>query len=302
VYQLNKKGFAISFNWIFSLVAGVIIFSFLIFFAVQNTDLFGRLTAKVVAEEFDILLSGYETGETESELNFGKEINLQFLCKDKRQNFIVNGREGKGVRGKIIFSPKEIKSNKVNIATRSWDIPFRAANFVYIWDNKYDIQEKVETGSSLVDAIKGKGERIVIDQFFGGSGCPNSGDKTIYYDDESGDGYVCFKDGLRVDFFGEAMMLGAIFNDDKETFECISNIAQDRIKIMHEVYGNKINNLGGSGAFCNPTIYNYQNYNYQNFLSKLKGVSSLPLLTSSNVDFVDTINDNLAKEGCASVY
>ena len=56
----NKRGISIIFNWIFSLIAGVVILSFLIYFAVQNTDLFGKVTAKVVAEELDILFSGYE--------------------------------------------------------------------------------------------------------------------------------------------------------------------------------------------------------------------------------------------------
>ena len=68
---MNKKGMAIPFDWIFSLVAGVLIFSFLIYFAVQHTDLFGKITTRVVAEELDVLFSGRSVSI------FGKTVFLR---------------------------------------------------------------------------------------------------------------------------------------------------------------------------------------------------------------------------------
>ena len=130
----DKRGIGIVFNWIFSLVVGIVILGFLIYFAVQNTDLFGKVTAKVVAEELDVLFSGYETTKTSSSLEFGREVKLDFKCKNKKQEFEVNGRGGKNVWGKIIFAPKEIKASKINILTESWNVPFRVANFIYVWD------------------------------------------------------------------------------------------------------------------------------------------------------------------------
>ncbi|MEK6856887.1 MAG: hypothetical protein AABX49_02630, partial [Nanoarchaeota archaeon] len=92
---MNKKGMAIPFDWIFSLVAGVLIFSFLIYFAVQHTDLFGKITTRVVAEELDVLFSGYETTESRSVLDFKKEVNLKFNCNPRQgQSFTINNKEG----------------------------------------------------------------------------------------------------------------------------------------------------------------------------------------------------------------
>src|SRR3989344_9534744 len=125
---MDKKGVAVVFDWIFSLAAGVLIFSFLIYFAVQHTDLFGKVTARVVGEELDILFSGYETAKIRSILDFGKEVKLEFSCDEKRQRFTINDREGKTLWGKIIFAPGEIKNDKINVATASWDVPACSRN------------------------------------------------------------------------------------------------------------------------------------------------------------------------------
>ena len=72
----------------------------------QNTDLFGNVTARIVAEELDILFSGYETIQTRSMLDFGKNVELDFYCDDSTQKFKVNGETGKTIWDKIIFSPE----------------------------------------------------------------------------------------------------------------------------------------------------------------------------------------------------
>ena len=51
---MDKKGITIAFNWVFSIMAGIIIFLSLAYFAVQHTDLFGTLTAQEAIELMDI--------------------------------------------------------------------------------------------------------------------------------------------------------------------------------------------------------------------------------------------------------
>ena len=313
---MNKRGFAIMFDWIFSLAAGVLIFSFLIYFAVQHTDLFGKVTARVVGEELDILFSGYETAKTRSTLDFGKEVKLGFSCdeKNKRQRFTINDREGKTLWGKIIFAPGEIKNDKINVATASWDVPFRAANFIYLWDKKYvltgDIPDINFLDNFKKDPSGGTGNiRFAPDSSLSISNkivCPDfssSYEKIIYYDeDSSGDfsGYVCFEDDDRERhrsfFYGEAMMIGAIFMDNVEDFECVKSIAVDRLKIVNDIYREKKDKIVSLESCDKFGRYN-KVFHDTITLDKLNSLDF-----DNQVKLVERANENLIREGCAGVY
>jgi len=311
---MNRKGFAVMFDWIFSLVAGILIFSFLIYFAVQHTDLFGKITSKVVAEELDVLFSQYETTETKSTLDFGKKVELEFKCddQDNKQWFKVNGRDGKRVWGKIIFSPEKIESQKINIATMSWDVPFRVANFVFLWDKQYTLIGEIPD-VDLLDNFQNSNTaniRFVDDpglsDDYGTGECADFGDqheKIIYYKknlDDSYVGYICFYKGegevQRSSFYGEAMMIGAMFVDGVEDFDCIKKIANDRLRIVADIYDEKSNDLVSlqcdfSGGYTQ----------FGDEVDDLKNIDPLNI-NQINVDQLKYINRNLIGNGCASVY
>lgn len=295
MYKLNKRGIGITFDWIFSIVAGVLIFSFLIYFAVQNTDLFGKVTARIVAEELDILFSGYETTQTKSVLDFDKNVKLDFSCDkiNKRQRFMINDREGKNLWGKIIFSPKSVESDKINVATVSWDVPFRVANFIFIWDKEYRINEIYETDSELIDKFKGAGEEIEIQEYNEGIDCKGAkkGIKTIYYSD-TGEGQVCFKGSNDpIKFFGEAMMVGAVLSD-KDNYLCIKDAINMKLEIMRKVFENKKNNLVGSNKFCNE--------DYSILVNRIP--TNVDDLDYSGFKLLKDRNTDLIVKGCASVF
>lgn len=316
---MNKKGFAVMFDWIFSLVAGVLIFSFLIYFAVQHTDLFGKVTARVVAEELDVLFSGYETTETKSVLDFGKEVELEFKCDNNKQRFKINNREGKNLWGKIIFAPEKIKNKKVNVATMSWDVPFRVANFIFLWNKQYSLaQEGYIPDINFLDNFekkRGVGILFNVDSSNSISLDPNNPnndiicpdfssqyDKIIYYDEDSSGnfkGYVCFEDedGIRYRsyFFGEAMMIGAMFVDNVENFECLKKIAIERLRIVNDIYEEKINKI--SDTSCTVGGYNTAVYDgiddIENFDNKFD---------FNDVQLVKESNERLIENGCAGLY
>ena len=290
----NRRGISIVFNWIFSLIAGVVILSFLIYFAVQNTDLFGKVTAKVVVEELDILFSGYETTKTSSNLDFGKEIELGFKCRNKEQEFEVNGKGSKKVWGKIIFAPNEIKASKINILTESWDLPFRVANFIYIWDGR-----KFPNGIENFEELNGvQRDPSRIDDL----GCDGNGGKVIYYD-EIGDGEyigkVCFDKKGEV-FYGKAMLLGAVVSEDYETFSCLSEIAKDRFNLMEEVYSEKIGTLVRTGQ-CEGGSYSRFRSPLNSFSNQFNGEMNRATMEGM-IRAMENANEDLIKGGCASVY
>ncbi len=297
MFKLNdKRGIGIVFNWIFSLIAGVIILSFLVYFAVQNTDLFGKVTARVVAEELDVLFSGYETTETSSNLNFGREVELSFECDESNlvQKFGVNGEQGKKTWGKVIFAPEEIKSENINIATRSWDVPFRVGNFIYIWDKKYDIQGISD--NIFFDKLKGEGEVVNFIPFTTESGCSGTG-KNIYYKKVGDDyyGYVCF-DSRKVNFYGEAMLLGTVFVEDPDEFECLNHIIEKKFQVISDVYERKIGTLIASRQ-CG-TDYGGFGGGLTQFKNNYGDASQMRQAISA----MEAENTRLVREGCASVY
>ena len=135
---MNKKGFEISFSWLFSIIAGISIFLFLVWFAVQQTDLFGNLTAKVAVEELDIAFTGFKSNLVGSKLEFGKEIKLEFKCDPSTLNeerMFVNGVAGKKLKGNIVFAPEGMKDNEFKFFTYGWNAPFRITNFIFITGN-----------------------------------------------------------------------------------------------------------------------------------------------------------------------
>ena len=315
---MDKKGVAVVFDWIFSLAAGVLIFSFLIYFAVQHTDLFGKVTARVVGEELDILFSGYETAKIRSILDFGKEVKLGFSCdeKNKRQRFTINDREGKTLWGKIIFAPGEIKNDKINVATASWDVPFRVANFIYLWDKKYvltgDIPDINFLNNFKKDPSGGTGNIRFADDpglsdDYGTGPCSNDWgsqhEKIIYYKKNSDDsyfGYICFfeenGDVQRSPFYGKAMMIGAMFVDNVEDFECVKSIAVDRLKIVNDIYREKKDKIVSLESCDKFGRYN-KVFHDTITLDKLNSLDF-----DNQVKLVERANENLIREGCAGVY
>ncbi|MBI2105662.1 hypothetical protein HYT56_02375 [Candidatus Woesearchaeota archaeon] len=294
----NKRGIAVTFNWIFSIVAGVLIFSFLVYFAVQNTDLFGNVTARIVAEELDILLSGYETIQTKSVLDFDKNIELEFYCDNDEQKFKINGETGKTVWDKIIFSPDKIEGSKINVATAPWNVPFRAANFIYIWDKKYNIRDDVGTGVELINNLKGSGKNVLVSQYFDlkcNSG--NKGEKVIHYNKDTEEGYICFDgkdDNNPIKFFGEAMLIGAVLSD-RDNFECAKNNADEKLNIMKKVFENKKDNLVDAGL-CEDNVHLYGI-----FMNKMNTLT-INSINKNTINSLDNLNKDLIAKGCASVY
>lgn len=130
---MNKRGLEITFNWIFAIIAGSMVFSFLIYFGVQHTDLFGRLTYQVVSEELDTAFSGLKTTNVETVLDFEKEVELEFKCDSGVEKLYINGKAGKTLYDNIVFVPnKKLKGSRFYLKTKEWKMPFKVTNFIFI--------------------------------------------------------------------------------------------------------------------------------------------------------------------------
>lgn len=128
----NKKGFELVFSWIFSLIAGVLIFIFLIYFAYEHTDLFGKRTNLLVREEFDNAFGSLKSTEISTLIELQDNITLKFDCVGGKILFGVGEGDKREIPGKIIAAPDVLSGHNFSIKTESFVKPFKIVSFIYI--------------------------------------------------------------------------------------------------------------------------------------------------------------------------
>jgi len=296
IVKMNKKGFAVMFSWVFSVLAGIIIFLSLVYFAVQHTDLFGKISEQVAVEELDIAFASLKSSLIGTTLELDKPIKLEFKCgggTDFEEKLFVNGIAGKTLRGKIIFAPEESNSYKFNIFTLDWNAPFKITNFIFLTDKHYNFIDLPEVlRNKIPDNIKSGTQNIGVNfEFAEDLGTINScvyGDKKVYYkyDDKLEEYYgkICIGDTNPYPFVGTAFIFAAIFSD-QNNFKCLYDLAVEKSKDIAKIYAKKLENIE-----C------------RNELTK-EEVEGLDVKNLYNVGIIAERNDNLLRRGeCESLY
>lgn len=128
----NKRGFAITFSWMFSLVAGALIFLFLVYFAMQHTDLFGQRSNVLIREQFDNAFGSLKSTDITTHIELDERINLRFECFEENIRFGVERGDRKEIPGNIIAAPEELSGFNFSIKTKSLIKPFKIASFIYV--------------------------------------------------------------------------------------------------------------------------------------------------------------------------
>ncbi|MBD3163795.1 hypothetical protein GF323_01220 [Candidatus Woesearchaeota archaeon] len=125
----RKSQIEIQFNWIIVLVAGALIFLFffgLISWARNNSR---ESSSATIARNFDSMLTAASvTKSTVNNLTLPIK-RLDFSCRGFR---IDKSEREEAYANKIIFAPTYIKGTRLITWSLSWDVPFRAANFLFI--------------------------------------------------------------------------------------------------------------------------------------------------------------------------
>jgi len=297
----NKKGIEITFSWIFAIIAGTLIFLFFVGFAAENMDLFGKLTAMRVSEEMNSAFTGLKTGLVSTSLSFNKEVKLQFKCiGEKKEKLIVGYRSGKNLYDNLVFSPEELNGNEFLLMTKSWNVPYKVDNFIFISDKnrKFFLDGDVPDGlidnlpddfKVLFNTLKGNANKIV-NFVSSGSKCDNTvngNEININYQKDSSDnfyGTICGKDSKgtswALDFYGDAMIYAAIFGDQ---FDCLYPLMEEKFKIMRDVYLQKISSITG----CDKG-------GLQSAITNMDTINKI----QTYFDSIDTKNKALIGEGC----
>jgi len=276
----------IEFNWIFMLIAGVVILAFFFSFGIK----YKNLQEEKLSIELLINLDNALLNLQSSSFNTFDKVDIPKDVKINCNELKIQDKNYKNT--KFIFSPKELR-DKIYIWFKPFNFPFKIDNFYYLISPKdkfyliYNDQASKEFAESLIndlpekfkDNIKAKnsrqpdGKNIFINS--------NQGEVNINLNNEKINLNV--KNKLYEDVSKE-LVYGAIFSDD---FDC----NYKKIKLsMEEI----INNYKKKLVILQSSTCSYASI--PNYLSKLKD------LKFQDTKSIEELNKNLASINCPTLY
>lgn len=125
---MGKRGqIGEQFNWIFVIIAGALILTFFVMVVQKQRALSEKKLAAELLADLDMIVTGQAVSPGTTRLLEMSELEISFTCEDYS---ISNVPKTSG--NSIIFSPSRIKGSSLIAWTLEWDMPYRAANFIYL--------------------------------------------------------------------------------------------------------------------------------------------------------------------------
>ena len=324
-----KRGVGIQFNCIFVLIVCAILLTLFIGNIQKQKSISVLSTNVVILNSLGFILSSSAViGGTVNVVEIPK-TRIEFEC-----NKISIGSVSKQLNGMNIFAPRVLDDNNIITMTLDWNVPYRAANFLYLTSAKIryifvgnssfarDIFEMIpdeinNDGYTNVDVIEDENDDSVRLIFFNRDPeIPSNlkeireGITALKVDGDEDKGKVEFFDFVGDKFesrgisyyFRESGLLGAIFTDNLETYECAMKNSFDGLRVVSQVYEKKTNNLGL--YYGNEQCA--QNY-YSGFIVEIKEASSTFSQSSINeiseaMKNLEEQNKKIQEESCIPIY
>jgi len=314
--RLEKRGIAMSFNWIFAIVAGGIILLLAVFAASKfirtSEQVIYTETAASLISLFDPLETGLASGKAH-EIGFKKKSKLFFTCDEdlnppfgkqtisfSEQTFgETYGEKGQEVtiKNKYIYSEGEVEGKKFYVFSKPLFMPFKITDLAIITsaDTSYCIHKSP-------DYFRESLEGLNLDNIIFMNATSICEGVDVCFDDttraceirviESQSYIINKKYGKRVYYVGD-LIYAAVFSSP-EIYEC--NVKRIKVKFdeLSKVYLSKIKVIENKDCQSNlgPKL-----------ASLLGGINSSRGLIGlyNEVQEVDSIN-KFAKSGCALYY
>jgi hypothetical protein len=263
-----KKGeIGQGFNWILILVIGALVLVFFFGVITKQKEISSFSSDTFVLRSLDSLLSGSLVSSPST--NFVKVPNLEmeFTC-----GRIIIGDVPKQITDISIFSASTFKGNEIAIFSNGWNVPYSAADFLYLVDPKtryifigssgfsrnvfQNFPEGIRNdGYTNVNLVKDENDNKIRIIFFGTepevpedlentdvsiSALRIDGDHTSgiieFFDFSEGK----FKSGGISYYIGLSSLFGSIFADSLDVYVCAMEQAFDRLNMVSKVYNEKV--------------------------------------------------------------
>ena len=278
------------FNWMFVIVAGVIILAFFVNFAFKYKSFQDEKLSIELLINLDNSLSTLQASPYSTFDTISLPRDLEITCNNLQ---IANK---KYPNEKIIFSPKNLK-DKIYIYYKQFNFPFKIENFYYIISSKdkfylvYNINDAIsrEFAESLINNLPDKFKQNVN---LVSSKQPNGKNIFINLNSNTNDVKIFLnQDKTSISYnnkvyndVNQELVYAAIFSDD---FECNYNKIKPAMEKLILIYLNKLTSLQNSN--CNYA-------SFTTYLQKLKD------LNYQDIKPVEELNKNLASLNCPVLY
>jgi len=278
---INKRGFEVSFAWLFAIIVGIVIIFLAIYASVKFIGMkeyeLDTTTAKKIGILMNPLETSFESGASSSMILpsetriYGDCINSGIFGEQKiflsQKSFgkwtLPGPEEGISFQNKYIFSKAVVEGNKFYLFSKPFDYPFKVANLIFLTSAKdgycfinppEDIEEEISNLNQENLKLESDGNCTEEDVkvCFESVSELNCSMEVIYNsgnEEDKGYGYV-IKNGNRLDFSG-SLIYGAIFAD-KEIYECQVKRLMKRLEQLSQIYYDKSRFISARG--CNSGL------------------------------------------------
>ena len=267
---MRKRGaIEIQFNWILILVVGAAIIVIFMGFISKQQGISAISTNILTVSSLDAISYGYGGADILDVMEIPKS-KVNFNC----DSFSIGGIS-KQIGTLSLFSPHSLEADKLNILSFVWNMPYRITNFIYIAspDVRYifignsdfarkvfeKVKDKIRAdGFTNIQAVEDENDAVVRLVFFGQHPIMPESLKTgkntvtsLKVDGDENSGIIEFFDLVNGKFESrgksyyvkEASLLGAVFSDNAEIYNCNMEKAFNKLKIISNIYNKKVNNI-----------------------------------------------------------
>jgi hypothetical protein len=331
---MNKKAdVEIQFNWIFVLIAGAVILAFFVSIVNNQKDISEQKIAYTSLTNLETIFIGAESTVGTMHNITIPNIDIKFEC-DK---YYV-GETKKDTKDMVIFAPNIIKGKLMQALTLDFSLPFRLTNMVYLThpNIRYifvykDENKKLfdEVNSTLPDNFKREtvtnlptdnknnykvkviffdttktgdftklGTDVKILEVYSAENNENSRKIIFYNSSTTTQTNISY-------YFETSSLIGAIFTEDIDTYNCVMNKALKKAGIVYRIYQKRTDYLASEySGTCYP---HYVNANET--LNLLSGkanegvtIGTMSTLTSQSLGILTDKNQNLIYQSCPTIY
>jgi hypothetical protein len=274
---MNRKGFELSFGWLFAIIVGAVIIFLAIYAAGKLASNQNQIINTETGKELGILLSPVETNLESGELSFitfPRDTKVGNMCSDlgnfgsQKINITsdtgISGGNDVGVASsfynKYIFSSTIIDGKTLYVFAKPVEIAYKIADLILIWSDKesYCFVMPPREIEDELSAMKPK-NIYVAEVASKISNCSKSSKKVCFTANTntkcdiqvSMNSKAVTKGNSTVYFEGTALLYGAIFASPS-TYECQVKRLMKRNSELALLYAGKANNLGSRG--CNSNL------------------------------------------------
>ncbi len=149
----GKKGVVdVQFNWIFIMIAGFVIFLFIISIVLSQKKNADAQAATSAADQINTILeSKQQSTDVYSEISM-PSTDMAFRCDPDTKifNFKIGGADRVALPTAVIFAPNQLETNKIQVWSQEFDMPFPVTTFLYITSSDRAILIYNTTMSSYV--------------------------------------------------------------------------------------------------------------------------------------------------------